>query len=80
MDFGLLIKGADHFRPALYSYPNYFQGLLKAGEAIRYSLEVVGDGFGWSKYQVFEVAWDGQWDASTEEMRHHINIREVTEP
>lgn len=78
-DFGLLPNGADHFRPVLYSYSNNFQGCLKAGEALRYSLEVVGDGFAWSQFQVFEVAWDGKWDPSTDNMAHHLTIREVKE-
>jgi hypothetical protein len=77
LDFGRLPEDADRFTPVLYSYSNNFQGYLGAGEAIRYALEVVGDGFGWRRYQVFEVAWDGQWYDSKEEMSRHLVIKEV---
>ena len=64
--------------PSLYSYPNNFLGIVGPNEAIRYSLQVVSDIYISSKYQVFEVAWDGVWDEHIDKMAIHLNIKEVT--
>jgi hypothetical protein len=77
LDFGYLSEKAKFFQPVLYSYSNNFQGYLREGESIRYSLEIVADGFSSNKYFVFEVTWNGKWDESQEQMRKHLIIKEI---
>jgi hypothetical protein len=78
-DFGRIADGAEYFEPILYIYTNDFEGRVKQGQAIRYALEIVADGFLQPKCQVFEVAWDGIWTDNLEEMARHLTIREVTQ-
>ena len=79
VDFGRLTDGFDYFEPTLYFYANDFRGRVKSQEAIRYVLEIVADGFVASKYQVFEVAWDGKWSENLDEMGQSLTIREIHE-
>jgi hypothetical protein len=76
-DFGRLPEVQPCFAPAFYSYPNNFSGVVRANEAIRYALQIVSDGYVSQTYQVFEVAWDGQWTSNREEMQTHLAIREI---
>lgn len=82
LDFGTCAEirnGLDQggFVPRLYSYTNAFPGVVGAGEAIRYSLQVVSDTFSSENYHVFEVAWDGKWSEQKEEMEHHLSVKEI---
>ncbi len=77
LDFGHLIEGADKFVPVLYSYSHNFQGTVGRGEALRYQLEVRGSNFSSKRYQVFEVAWDGNWSYIPTDMEQHLRIREI---
>jgi len=79
LDFGIMTEGEQKFVPKLYSYSNNFRGVIAAGEAIRYSLEIVSDAYVSEKYQVFEVAFDGVWSANPTEMQNHLRIREIIE-
>lgn len=80
LDLGLVIEGQDAFKPVLYSTPNDFSGFVKAGDAIRYELAIEADNYNSDKYQVFEVAWDGESEFQPEKMEKHLRIREVHEP
>lgn len=80
VDLGNVQEGDDAFRPALYSTPNNFSGYVRAGEAVRYELAIEADNYSSQKHKVFEVAWDGQWEADPEKMEKHLRIREVHEP
>ena len=77
LDFGRMSEGENMFVPVLYSYSNNFQGFVKKGEVLRYQLEIRGSNFSSKKYQVFEVAWDGQWEYVPSEMEQHLHIREI---
>lgn len=79
IDFGALAEGSDSFRPVLYFYPNDFQGFVHANEAVRYSLEILADGYASARYQVFEVAWDGNWTDNLDDMSRSLTIREIIE-
>jgi hypothetical protein len=78
-DFGALVEGDDSFKPVLYFRPNNFQGDVSANEAVRYSLEIIADGYNSTRYQVFEVAWDGNWSDNLDDMSRSLTIREVTD-
>lgn len=78
-DFGMIIEGFDHFAPVLYAYGNDFAGRVQKGQAIRYALEIVADGFIAPNYHVFEVAWDGNWSDNLDDMEHSLTIREITQ-
>lgn len=78
-DFGSLIEGDSQFKPVLYFYPNNFQGFVAANEAVRYSLEVVAEGYNSNRYQVFEIAWDGTWSDDLDQMSRSLTIREITD-
>ena len=77
LDFGRLPEANPVFSPVLYSYANNFMGQVGPNEAIRYSLQIVSDKFISKNYQVFEVAWDGNWGDSKEKMKNHLTIREI---
>lgn len=77
LDFGRLIEKDDSFRPVLYSYPNNFQGYVKANETLRYALEIKADGFRAKHLQVFEVTWDGIWAGDLVKMGNHLIIKEI---
>ena len=80
-DFGSIVDSStplpQNFRPMLYSYTNNFRGFLQAGESIRYSLQIQADNFASDKYQVFEVAWDGEWNSDFFRMREHLKVKEI---
>jgi hypothetical protein len=78
LDFGSLIEGETLFKPVLYFYPNDFQGFIEAHEAVRYSLEIIAQGYTAKRYQVFEVAWDGTWSDNLDQMSQSLTIREVS--
>lgn len=79
IDLGFITEGNDKFFPRLFTYPNNFQGFVGKDEAVRYHMEIEGTNFASSRYQVFEVAWDGIWDYEPEKMQHHIRINEIKE-
>lgn len=77
-DLGFLHEDpAAVFTPTLYSQPNDFPGFVGINESVRYSLAISADNFHSKTYQVFEVSWDGQWDASPEIMAKHLTVREI---
>jgi hypothetical protein len=77
VDFGRVVEAGEQFEPVLNRYPNNFDGFVASGQAVRYSLEVVADGFKTNRLQVFEVAWNGQWSDNLDTMSHNLTIREV---
>ena len=78
LDFGTVIDGQDYYRPLLLSYTNNFQGFVRAGEVVRFGLEIVSDNFVSSRLQIFEVAWNGQWSDNLDVMAQNLQIQEVT--
>jgi hypothetical protein len=78
-DFGLVAEDDRLFVPRLFNYPFNFQGVIGANEAVRFYLQVDGTNFHSSKYQVFQVAWDGQWNYEPEQMANHLVITELSE-
>lgn len=79
LDFGFVTERDRVFMPSLYSLSNNFRGIVAAGEAIRFSLQIVSDAYVSDSYQVFEVAFDGGWNANPVEMQNHLRIREIKE-
>lgn len=77
LDFGVISEGELRFVPLLYSYSNNFQGFVGPNDAVRFQLEIDATNYSPSKYQVFEVAWDGQLSFEPEQMAQHLRIREV---
>jgi len=77
LDFGIVGEGQAMFVPRLYSVANNFQGLVGANEAVRFQLQIEASNFSASTYQVFEVAWDGQWSFAPATMAQHLRIREI---
>jgi len=80
LDFGRVREGADAFEPLLYWCPNNFQGYVRAGEAVRYYVEVDASNFVSPAPKIFEVAWDGQWSFEPEKMEQRLRISEIDEP
>jgi hypothetical protein len=80
-DFGMIVKDSSGtvspFHPRLYVTSNNFKGIVNRGESIRYSLQIQGDGFAQAKYTVYEVAWDGTWSDTAEDMREHLKINRI---
>jgi hypothetical protein len=76
VDFGFLEESSS-FQATARVYPNNFDGLVRAGEAVRYGLEIISDQFASKQPQVFEVCWDGEWIADPDRMAGHLRIREV---
>lgn len=79
LDFGRLVENEDHFSPILNIYANNFDGYVKKNECVRYSLEVVAEGFKTNRLQVFEVAWNGQWSDNLDIMANNLIIKEIKE-
>ena len=44
---------------------------------MRYALEITADGFSAKHLQVFEVAWNGQWNDNLDVMSRNLTIKEV---
>ncbi len=76
-DFGRVAEGGKEFEPVLHFYPNNFQGRIIASQAIRYTLEVVGDNVSNVAPLVLEVAWNGQWNDNLDVMALNLTIEEV---
>jgi hypothetical protein len=79
LDFGRVIENDDKFSPVLNLYPNNFDGVVKKDECVRYSLEVVAEGFKTNRLQVFEVAWNGKWSDNLDTMSNNLTIKEIKE-
>ena len=73
-DLGFVIEGEDHFRPSLYFYPNNFGGFVRAGDTVRFGLEVRAENFTSESPHVIEVSWDGQWTEDIDKMKLHLDI------
>jgi hypothetical protein len=80
LDFGRVGEGQSSFQPLCYWYPDDSQGHISANEAVRYSLEILADGYIAKRYQVFEVAWNGKWSDNLDQMAQNLVIREISEP
>jgi hypothetical protein len=78
VDFGYLEEG-KFFMPGARVFPNNFDAVVKAQEAMRYGLEIVSDHFVSPKLQIFEVSWNGQWSKELDQMVKNLQIREVTD-
>ncbi len=78
-DLGFISETEDKFVPRLYWYSNNFQGFVRKNEAVRYFLEIEATNFKSPRYQVFEVAWDGNWNYEPDKMQQHIRIKEIKE-
>lgn len=78
-DFGFLAENASEFSPVLNIVPNNFQGFVRTGQRVRFSLQPSADNFLTEKYQVFEVAWNGEWSDSLDKMTQNVTIREINE-
>jgi hypothetical protein len=76
-DFGFLQENGQEFRPVLNITPNNFQGFVRANQKIRFSLQPYADNYISEKYQVFEVAWNGNWSDNMDTMTQNITIREI---
>jgi hypothetical protein len=76
-DFGRVVEGAQEFEPVLHFYPNNYQGRIGANQAIRYTLEVVGENVSKTGPLVLEAAWNGQWTDNLDNMALNLTIREV---
>ncbi len=77
LDFGILAEGSDVFSPRFYWRSGSFQGDVRAGEVVRYFLQIVSDGFVSKDFHIFEVAWDGQWSDNQHNMLSHLVIKEI---
>jgi hypothetical protein len=78
LDFGRISEVDTRFLPLLYVYPNDFRGSVEKDQAVRYFLEIDATNFVSPRPQVFEVAWDGEWDFDPEKMEQHFRISEVS--
>ena len=76
-DFGILQENNQGFLPVLNFTPNNFEGFVKANQKIRFSLQPSADNYISEKYQVFEVAWNGNWSDNMDTMKQNITIREI---
>ena len=77
LDFGYVAEKKKLFVPTLYSYANNFQGFVGPNEAVRFHLAIEATNFSAVRYQVFEVAWDGEWSHEPQTMAQHLRIRET---
>lgn len=60
LDFGRLMADSNKFEPRLRSGPNNFDGYVRRGESVRYTLAIDASNYRPRKSQVFEVNWDGE--------------------
>ena len=77
LDLGFLVEGTAAFQPALYLYPNNFQGFVGKHESVRYYLEALSDDSVPKTHKIIQVAWDGIWTTDQEEMSRHLVIGEA---
>lgn len=77
LDFGRVLEGEKYYIPALLSYTTNFQGFVNAGEVFRFGLEIVSGNFVSPNLQIFEVAWNGQWNDNLDVMTKNLQIHEV---
>lgn len=76
-DFGYLAENDTAFRPVLNILPNNFQGFVSANQKIRFSLQPTADNYLNENYQVFEVAWNGNWSDNLDNMAQSLTITEI---
>ena len=77
LDFGFVSEDSNRFAPVLYSYANNFEGYVGPNEAVRFHIEIEASNFSSTRYQVFEVSWDGTWSHDPTVMACHLIIREI---
>jgi hypothetical protein len=78
-DVGSLVQGEDHFEPSLYIKPFNFRGDVHKGEAVRFTVAGYADNYASAQPLIVEVAWDGDWGDSVEEMGRHLMVTQVQE-
>ena len=77
LDFGRVNQGDNRFFPLLLSCTNNFEGFVRPNDAVRFGLEIVSDNFMSKQLQIFEVAWNGQWNDNLDTMGQNLQIREI---
>jgi hypothetical protein len=77
VDIGFLKRDLG-FVPNVRIAPKGFNGFVRAGETVRYGLEIVSDNFVSQKLQLFEITWNGKWCTDADEMAKNLEILEVT--
>lgn len=77
LDLCYVDEGADKVVPALYSYPNNFEGWTRPGQRLRFHLDIEADNFASRRPQAVEVAWNGKWSRQRGVMCHNVTIAAV---
>jgi len=60
VDFGSVTDGSGIYWPRLRGGPNKFDGYVRKGESVRYTLTIDASNYRHPKAQVFEVNWSGE--------------------
>jgi hypothetical protein len=78
VDFGYVEQNSG-FKPNVRFFPNNFNDIavVRSGNTMRYSVEIISDQYASPKPQVFEVSWNGEWSESVDQMANHLTIHEV---
>ncbi len=74
LDLCFVDQGANVLVPALYSYPNNFEGCVKQDQCFRYYLDIEADNFTSREPQLVEIAWNGEWTEDTDGMSHNVTV------
>lgn len=83
LDFGvfqlapLAHVSSNCFAPWLLNFPNNFDGLVSAGETVRYVIQVRAKNVRRPARTTIEVFWDGTWSGDAESMKQHLTIRQL---
>ena len=78
LDLGFVDENTDRVHPALYSYPNNFDGAVMSGQCLRYHLDIEADNFVSKKSTIIEITWNGEWSRDRDEMSENVTVCEVS--
>jgi len=76
-DLGNLVEGEDRFRLATAYSPLNVQNYVKAGEAIRVRIVASGQNVTSSAPLSLEIAWDGKFPTSKDDVPKHLVVKQV---
>ena len=77
LEFGQITEDDVRFVPALVVMLASFDGFIRVNDAVRFTLQLLADGYNSERYHVFEVAWNGEWSADLDEMSRNLVLRSI---
>lgn len=77
-DLGHLSKDDSRFVLSTYARPESFRGSIGPNQTLRVRVKPEAENFEANETFVFEISWDGVWIENAEEMKNHLQVKQIS--